>query len=204
MSVSCLRGPLDCLGCNPSSYWAYNWPLSLCQLTSHLNLVDIWWNRHPLEHQFTWHRPNGSQASHLDMFWLSSHLSDYVHQIDVLPFFRSDHSYVFLWILLPSMPKHGLGTWKFNSSLLKNDDYVKRIRDFWTELQREKDSFPSLAVWWDAGKKRIKAMTQSYSSRQACARRSRVKSLENTLYHLERRKRKARLSFVASSLCIGC
>ncbi len=181
---------IDRLGCNPSLYWAYNWPLSLSQLTSHLNLVDIWRKRHPLQRQYTWHRPNGSQASRLDMFWLSSYLSVHVHQIDILPFFCSDHSYVFLRISLPSMPKRGPGTWKFNSSLLKNDDYVERIRDFWTEWQREKDSFPSLAVWWDAGKNRIKAMTRSYSSRKARARRSRIKSLENTLYHLERQKRK--------------
>ena len=57
---------LDRMGCNSSSYWAYNWPQTLSHLTSTLNLVDAWRECHPNVRDFTWRRPNGSQASRLD------------------------------------------------------------------------------------------------------------------------------------------
>ena len=180
---------IDRRGCNPSSYWAYNWPQSLSLLTSQLDLVDAWRRSHPTDRHFTWHRPCGSQASRLDMVWISSNLLEHVNQVEILPFFRSDHSYVFLRISLPSIPTRGPGTWKFNSSLLTDADYIDQVRVFWQMWQQQKASFPSLAVWWDAGKKRIKELSRIFSSRKARARRGRIKSLETCLFHLERRKR---------------
>ena len=115
------------MGCNPSSYWAYNWPQSLSLLTSTLNLVDAWREKHPSARDYTWRLPNGSQASHLDMFWISSDLLASVQQVDILPFFRSDHSYVFLRITLPSMLDRGPGVWKFNTSLLEDEVFTARI-----------------------------------------------------------------------------
>jgi exonuclease III len=154
---------IDRFGCNVDSYWAYNWPQSLSLLTSELNLVDAWRKRHPTTRDYTWRRPNGSQASRLDMFWITSTLLGMVDQVDILPFFRSDHSYVYMTFKLPSMPTRGPGVWKLNASLLKEENYVSMIRDFWSEWQNEKASFPSLAVWWDAGKIRIRSMSCPWS-----------------------------------------
>ena len=75
------------------------------------------------------------------------------------------------------------------ASLLKEENYVSMIRDFWSKWQNEKASFPSLAVWWDTGKKRIRSMSRHYSVRRARKRQSRIKSLEHSLFHLDRRKR---------------
>jgi hypothetical protein len=184
---SVVNPQLDRMGCNTSSYWSYNWPLSLSFLTSHLNLVDAWREKHPSARDYTWRRPNGSQASRLDMFWISSDLLDSVQQVDILPFFRSDHSYVFLRITLPNMPDCGPGVWKFNTSLLGDDIFTARIRDFWRSWQDQCDSFPSLDMWWDAGKDRLKKIMKRYSREKAVSRRARISSLENTLYHLNRR-----------------
>jgi hypothetical protein len=78
--------------------------------------------------------------------------------------------------------------WKFNASLLQDDLYAAKVHDFWKTWQHEKDTFPSLAVWWDAGKKRLRDLTRRYSKQQVCGRRSHVTSLQNTLFHLERRR----------------
>ena len=44
-------------------------------------------------------------------------------------------------------------------------------------------------MWWDEGKHLLKKLIQRYSSRHsAVARRARISSLENTLYHLTRRE----------------
>ena len=68
---------LDRLGCNQDSQWAYNWPSSLADLTASLDLNDAWRLHHPATKAYTWHRPNGTQASRLDMFWLSFFRSSY-------------------------------------------------------------------------------------------------------------------------------
>ena len=52
----------------------------------------------------------------------------------------------------------------------------------------KRKSFPSMAIWWDAGKARLKRLIRQYSKQQASSRRSRVTSLENTLFHLNRRQ----------------
>ncbi|CAB3997114.1 Hypothetical predicted protein [Paramuricea clavata] len=179
---------IDRFGCNPTSPWAYNWPRSLQDFTHELDLHDIWRLRNPNTRSYTWHRANGLQASRLDMFWVSSSLLSHVIDVSIYPFFRSDHSYVFLQLTLPSLPRRGPGVWKLNASLLKDDNYKQKIQEFWQAWQLEQGTFPSLAVWWDAGKKRIRALTRRYSQQLARARRARIKSLENTLFHLHHRQ----------------
>ena len=181
-----VNSQLDRMGCNPSSYWAYHWPQSLSLLTSTLSLVDAWHEKHPSARDYTWRHPNVSQASRLDMFWISSDLLSSVQQVDILPFFRLDHSYVFVPITLPSMPDRGPGVWKFNTSLLEDDVFDARIRDLWHLWQDQRDSFPFLDRWWDAGKDRLKKIMKRYSREKALSRCARISSLENTLYHLNR------------------
>lgn len=179
---------LDRFGCNPSSPWAYNWPRSLRHLTEEFDLRDVWRMNHPDERNYTWRRVNGSQASRLDMFWVSSSLTESIAEVDIYPYFRSDHSYVFLRFTLPTMPKRGPGVWKFNANLLKDEEFCQRVQEFWQSWQGEKSSFPSLAIWWDAGKARLKRVICRYSKQQASSRRSHVKSLEHTLFFLNKRQ----------------
>jgi exonuclease III len=118
---------VDRFGCNPLSPWAYNWPRSLRQLTEEFDLRDALRMKHPDERNYTWRRVNGSQASRLDMFWVSSRLFESIAEVDIYPFFRSDHSYVFLRLTLPSLPQRGPGVWKFNASLL-----TLKLLNFWS------------------------------------------------------------------------
>ena len=99
----------DRRGCNPTSPWAYNWSKTLDQLMSTFDLCDVWHLTHPAASAFTWHRPNQAQASRLDMFWLCSFFLPLVLSVDIFPFFRSDHLYVFLKLSLPDGIRRGPG-----------------------------------------------------------------------------------------------
>lgn len=181
---------VDRFGCNPSSHWAYNWPSSLRCLTEHFTLTDIWRDRHPDLHEYTWRRANGSQKSRLDMFWISPDLVETVSEIDILPFFSSDHSSVFLRFSVPGSPERGKGVWKMNTSLLKDDAFCTEIRAFWSSWQQEKSTFPSLDIWWEAGKRRLKRLIKQYSRQTASSRRTRITALEATLKDLGHRENK--------------
>ena len=86
----------DRRGCNPCSPWSYPWSRTLIHLISTYDLHDIWRRFHPYQSSFTWHRPNHQQASRLDMFWISTFFLSMVLFTDIFPFFRSDHSYIYL------------------------------------------------------------------------------------------------------------
>ena len=181
---------LDRVGCNINSPWAYSWPVSLSSLMERCDLVDSWRLKHPQDRSYTWRRANGAQASRLDMFWLSSSLHEHVSEVSIYPFFRSDHSYVFLRLTLPSLPERGPGVWKLNTSLLQDAALCSEVRQLWSDWQLEQATFPSLAVWWDAGKARVKHLLRNSSREKAKVRRSRVSSLERDVNELAEREAK--------------
>ena len=75
-----------------------------------------------------------------------------------------------------------------NASLLQDEELSVTIREFWSDWQSEKSTFPSLATWWNAGKVRLKYLIRQFSRRKPVSRRARIRSLENKLYHLHRRE----------------
>ena len=129
---------LNRFGCNPLSSWAYNWPTSLASLVETLDLHDAWRLQHPTTKEYTWRCPNGTQGSRLDMFWLSAFLLTFILQVDILPFFRSNHAYVYLKLALPPSVHLGHGLWKFNVTHLSNDTFAHMVTNFWKSRQLTK------------------------------------------------------------------
>ena len=120
----------DRFGCNSQSPSAYNWSGTLHHLMSTYDLQDAWRTIHPNAQEYSWHRPNGRQASRIDMFWLSALLLSCVKRVDILPFFRSANSTVYLELCLPSATHRGHGVWKLNTRHLSDESFVKLVSDF--------------------------------------------------------------------------
>ena len=123
---------IDRSGCNPLSPWAYNWSDTLHNLMSTFDLLDAWRAVHPQSSEFTWHRANGSQASRLDMIWVPQEFLSCIESIDILPFFRSDHSYVFMQISIPPQPLGGRGFGNLTPHILKMKPFVVPLLIFGT------------------------------------------------------------------------
>jgi hypothetical protein len=136
----------DRFGCNSQSPSAYNWSVTLHHLMSTYDLHDAWRTIHPNAQEYSWHRPNGRQASRIDMFWLSALLLSCVKHVDILLFFRCDHSTVYLELCLPS-PTHRGHVWKLNTRKLSDESFVKLVSDFWSSWRVYKSSFLSLTAW---------------------------------------------------------
>ena len=177
----------DRFGCNPTSPWAYNWSPTLTDLTSSFDLSDSWRSKHPDSSDFTWRRGDGSQGSRIDMVWIPRGLLDCVKSVEILPFFRSDHSYVFLEFNPPAGIERGKGIWKFNTSHLEDEAFCHKIEEFWAAWQRERSRFTLPSSWWDAGKVRIKRLIREYSRAKAQEHLQKVKSLNCAIYHAQRR-----------------
>ena len=128
---------LDRFGCNPNSPWAYNWLSTHRDLMGTYELTDAWRAKHPDTKEFTWRRPNGQQGSRIDMIWIPSRFLGLVSSVGIFPFFRSDHSYVYLEIDLPFEIERGKGIWKFNTYHLKDESFCAEIERFWTNWRTE-------------------------------------------------------------------
>ena len=178
---------LDRFGCNPESYWAYNWSSTLSDLMAAFELCDAWRTKHPGDAEFTWRRPNGAQGSRIDMIWLPERYFGFVSSVGIFPFFRSDHSYVYLEIDLPSAVERGKGLWKFNTSHLSDEAFCAEIARFWADWRCEMDTFHSLSSWWDAGKVRLKGLIRRLSSASSRDKKRKIRELNAAVADIQKR-----------------
>ena len=91
-----------------------------------MDLHDPWRLKYPDTRMFTWHNSQ-NKHSRLDYFLVSSDLLNLLENPLIKPAYRSDHSVVELTLKLSSHPK-GPGIWKFNNSLLSDENYINDIR----------------------------------------------------------------------------
>ncbi len=97
-----------------------------------------------------------------------SSLLDRISLTNILPFFHSDHCYVYMEFSLPNQVDLGPSYWKFNTTHLKNPAFQTMIETFWKCWQHQKHRFSSLAAWCDIGKVEQRKRIQTFSCNEAC------------------------------------
>ena len=97
------------------------------QLKTNLDFIDPWRELNPEEKCFTWRQPNPSKMSRLDFFLFSKELMSLLESVQIIPGYRTDHSMVKISLNLNKI-QTGKGYWKFNNSLLKDNDYITNIK----------------------------------------------------------------------------
>ena len=100
--------------------------LVLNNLIQNYNFFDSYRYLHNEKNLYTWIRKGGPQRSRLDMFIVSESLKPYLTKHDKLTSYKSDHLPIILKIDFAKFSR-GRGTWKHNSSLLRDPNYVSRI-----------------------------------------------------------------------------
>ena len=142
----------------------HTWGLNeLTKLKNEFQLIDIWRHRNPTKTQCTWFSHQHNIQSRLDRFYVTKSLQPYTYAVGISPCSLSDHDGISLDIDLPSETKRGPGYWKFNSELLKDENYKNLIKEFWNTWKTKKDHYSSLRTWWELGKIKIKDKTIRFS-----------------------------------------
>ena len=119
-------------------------------------MVDAWRVLHHSTVAFSWLKPDGSLASHIDLIGCPYSWLHHVLSCNMLPCPFSDHCAVVLNVNIPEPLPRGPGRWILNVSILKDADFKQIITAFWRNWQARKASFPSLLKWWDTAKRRSK------------------------------------------------
>lgn len=92
-----------------------------------LNLIDVWRHTYPESKDYTWRQPNSRKQSRIDYFLISETLASCLEKVDIKCGYRTDHNSITLELRFnDNIP--GRGYWKFNSSLLRDKDYVDQIK----------------------------------------------------------------------------
>jgi len=96
-------------------------------LKEELELFDPWRVSFPNKHQYTWFQRNPVKMARLDYFLISSDIMAFVDKTEINPGYRSDHSIISLNIKINNQTR-GKGFWKFNTSLLHDEQYIQEIK----------------------------------------------------------------------------
>ena len=124
------------------------------------DMVDVWRVQHPGSSVFTWHRPDGTDASRLDRVY--SPLAMSPSNCDVVACPISDHDAVTVSFQPPKSWPAGRGFWKMNTDILTEAEYVEQLKARYEGWRTLRPAFPTDLEWWDDVKSRIKQFTVEY------------------------------------------
>ena len=96
------------------------------ELTYQYNLTDAWRHKNPTERKYTWRRNNPLKAGRLDMYFVSDEILGYLKDLQIMSGYRTDHNIITMSIKI-KRPRGG-GLWKFNTSHLADDAYIRKIK----------------------------------------------------------------------------
>ena len=144
-------------------------------------MIDIWRIRNPTEKRFTWRQKTPIIQRRLDFWLVNDGLQDDIVSADIIPSIKSDHSAITLSINGVDDSERGPSFWKFNCSLV-NDNNYRDILD--TNIKSWLEEFKDVVdkrVLWDLLKYKIRQFTINYSKNKARDRRAKVSELEEKL-----------------------
>ena len=120
----------------------------------------------------------------LDYFFVSNSVQEAIKSTDILAAFSTDHSPIFISL---SKSNESKGLWKFNNSLISNEDYVKKMKIHISDILNSlhKENIVDDQVIWEYLKYEIRKFTIQYTKRLAKALRNEREYLEEKLKLLE-------------------
>lgn len=154
------------------------------------NMADVWRDRNPDKYQFSWRKnADKKQTSRLDYFLISEGLIPRVNKTEINPGFDSDHSRIDLDIALARFSR-GKGTWKFNSGLLRDKDFIQEMNIILDQHNWNVKSNISPAQQWEYLKLEISNFSTEFAIKKAKGRRNLITLLETKLKNLDERLQK--------------
>ena len=151
------------------------------------DLVDIWRIRNPAGRRFTWRQKSPFLQRRLDYWLISDVCQDEIEMSDIIPSINSDHSAIFLQFNSIEKSHHGSSFWKFNASLVDDEDFVTLINESVPKWLDEFSSVIEKRLLWDLIKYRIRQVAMKYSKEKASQRRKKLSDIEASLRTCEER-----------------
>ena len=161
---------------------------SIDELRRNYDLVDPWREQHPHDTQFTWRNSSGKIKCRLDFWLISKHLLCRVAHTDISAYHDSDHSPVTISIKPEDkQEKRGPGYWKFNNSLLENEDFVIKMSFIIKHAAQKHKDVADKRLFWEMLKMEIRIFAIRFAKKKANAERSKELNLLQKLEKINSR-----------------
>ena len=154
------------------------------RLMETLDLIDIWRIKNPGKKRFTWRQRNPLVQCRLDYFLVSETIQDFTSDVDILPAFKSDHSGIFIKISGKEEERRGKGYWKFNTSLLDDNQFIENLRAELTEWVKLVDYLDAQQKW-EWVKYKIRLFCIQYSKQKAKQTNKEMETLRSKVSEFE-------------------
>ena len=117
---------------------------------------------------FTWSNPSMKIQSRLDYFFIPKFLQKLIQECRIMPNIFSDHSALILTICFDEeAAPRGPGYWRFNNSLLSDNEYVALLRSKIPEFVEKYKEVEDKGLFWEMVKMEIRGLTVRFSKLKA-------------------------------------
>ena len=158
--------------------------VQLNNITHDFSLIDCFRKKYPHTKEFTW--SSQGVSCRLDRFYISSFLNLDVNFVKHDMYTFSDHHMVCLTISPTNIPRNGRSYWKFNSTLLKDLDFIDYMKMFLTNNSHNIPDDNSFLEWWDNFKQQIKSVIITFSKNKKRRERFLLNAYREEFIELER------------------
>lgn len=150
-----------------------------------LDLIDVWRVQNPSVKDYTFFSSRHKTFSRIDYTLVSVDLLPVVHSIEFLPRHLSDHNPIISTFNYGKI-RNKATRWRFNSSLLKNENFLSQLRPKLEEfIGLNKISVADITVVWAAIKGFLRNYAIGFSSHLHRNRLQKISNLEEQCKNLE-------------------
>lgn len=152
-----------------------------------LDLVDIQRTRHPKLNAFSYVSKALGVKSRIDFFLVAKHLTKFVKKVDIQTSIAPDHNTICLLLSWPDEHPRGPGFWKFNNTLLDDEEYTSKIRELYPELRKKYSDVKDQQLFWELMKMEIRTVTISFAKGKAQTIKKRETVIKEQLDELDKK-----------------
>ena len=153
------------------------------------NLADFWRVLNPSSRRYTW-RQGGSASrlkqSRLDYWIVSMNMMYDLEHVDIQSSLRSDHSLISINFYKSETPNRGPSFWRFNASLLRDNEYVNKVKECYGMAVEKYKEIENLGLKWDLVKMEMRSFTVCFSKTKARLNRDKIKETVIEVNQLEK------------------
>ena len=175
--------PIDKRGGQP--WKVTNYRNSLINLMEELNLIDIYRQFNPTKKYFTYESKPLNLKSRIDFFLISRPLSCCVKNTEIRTSIAPDHKSIFLNSEIKNEFARGPGLWKFNNTLLEDENYKELIEFYYPQILVKYREITDKQLLWELIKMELRAKTIKYSKEKRSKLRNEEKALQEELQELD-------------------
>ena len=155
---------------------------ALIDLMEEINIIDIYRQLHPSSKSFTYESRPLNLKSRIDFFLISRPLScDVKIRVSIAPDYKS----IFLNIEIKSEFQRGPGLWKFNNSLLEDENYKELIAFYYPQILQKYSDVVDKQLLWELIKMELRSKTIRFSNSKRYNSKCKEETLQNELQELD-------------------